>query len=166
MENIIRIEGKVNFSITLDPGVWIFDDRRIDLDTYFIEDKREKRDELEEYTKEVSKHWEREIREGAIHPPTLKSERRFEKQKLLTGTFGIKFGPFLHNAEPQPASTKVVFVGEGNELEVDIPTAQEMILAFSKNGKPLKEDGPVHVYFEDGSNQDKPFTNVHRIIVK
>lgn len=166
MENIIRIEGKVNFSITLDPGVWIFDDRRIDLDTYFVEEKQAKKDELEEYTKAVSKHWEREIREGAIYPPTLKSERKFEKEKLLNGTFGIKFGPFLHNAEPQPSSSKVVFVGQGSELEVDISTAQEMILAFSKNGKPLKENGPVHVYYEDGSNQDAPLTNVHRIIVK
>ncbi|WP_010192809.1 hypothetical protein [Bacillus sp. m3-13] len=166
MENIIRIEGKVNFSITLDPGVWIFDDRRIDLDTYFTEQKREKTDELEEYTKAVSKHWEREIREGAISPPTLKSERKFEKEKLLNGTFGIKFGPFLHNAEPQPDSTKVVFVGADAELEVDIPTAQEIILAFSKNGKPLKENGPVHIYFEDGSNHSEPLTGVHKIIVK
>lgn len=166
MENIIGIEGKVNFSITLDPGVWIFDDRRIDLDTYFAEETHEKKDELEEYTKAVSKHWEREIREGAIYPPTLKSERKFEKEKLLNGTFGIKFGPFLHNAEPQSDSSKVVFVGQERELEVDIPTAQEMILAFSKNGKPLKENGPVHAYFEDGSNQDAPLTHVHRIIVK
>ncbi|CAG9619856.1 peptidyl-prolyl cis-trans isomerase [Sutcliffiella rhizosphaerae] len=166
MDGIIRIEGNVNFSITLDPGVWIFDDRRIDLDTYFAEEKKLEVDELETYTKEVSKHWDREIREGAVHPPTLKTEKKFEKEKLLTGTFGIKFAPFLYNAEPKPESTSIVFVGEGNELEVDIPTAQEVILAFSIKGKPLRDTGPVHVYLNDGSNRNTPLTHVHRIIVK
>jgi hypothetical protein len=166
MENIIRIEGEVNFSITLDPGVWIFDDRRLDLDTYFVKETPNEKDELEEYTKAISKNWEREIREGAIQPPTLKSERKFEKEKLLTGTFGIKFAPFLKNAEPKPVSSSVLFVGIDEELEVDIATAQEMIFAFSKNGKPLSKTGPIHVYFGDGSNQATPLESVHRIIVK
>ena len=88
MENIISISGNVKFPITLDPGVWIFDDRRVDLNTYFDE-AIEKTDALEEYTKSISKHWDREIMEGAIYPPTLKSEKKFEKEKVLTGTFGI-----------------------------------------------------------------------------
>ena len=35
MENIILLSGKVKYSITLDPTVWIFDDRKVDLSTYF-----------------------------------------------------------------------------------------------------------------------------------
>ena len=35
MEKIVHIKGKVKFPITLDPSVWIFDDRKFDLDTYF-----------------------------------------------------------------------------------------------------------------------------------
>ena len=31
---------------------------------------------------------------------------------------------------------------------------------FSKDGKMLKEDGPVHLYFADGSNRDNPLKNV------
>ncbi|QFT88726.1 hypothetical protein FIU87_08725 [Bacillus sp. THAF10] len=166
MENIIRIEGKVNYTITLDPGVWIFDDRKIDLTTYFTEKKQAEADTLEEYTKAVSEHWEREIREGAIYPPTLKTERKFKKEQLLSGSFGIKLSPFLFNAEPQAESSKVVFVGEHENIEVDISTAQKMILGFSKDGKPLLETGPVHVYYEDGSNKDHPLTHVHKIVVK
>jgi hypothetical protein len=41
-----------------------------------------------------------------------------------------------------------------------------MIFSFSKNGRPLKETGPVHVYYGNGSNQDAPLTSVHKIIVK
>lgn len=80
MENIITIKGKVKFNITMDPGVWIFDDRRIDLNTYFISRNQEE-DDLEEYTKSISKHWDREIMEGAVYPPTLKSEKNLRKKK-------------------------------------------------------------------------------------
>lgn len=88
MENIIAFKGNVKYQITLDPGVWIFDDRRVDLTTYFTQEDIRK-NELEEYTKAVSKHWDREIMEGAVFPPTLKTEKKFEKEKVLTGTFGI-----------------------------------------------------------------------------
>lgn len=35
MNDIIVLTGKVKFTITLDPGVWIFDDRKVDMDAYF-----------------------------------------------------------------------------------------------------------------------------------
>ena len=35
LEFIIPIKGAVKFTITLDPTVWIFDDRKIDLDDIF-----------------------------------------------------------------------------------------------------------------------------------
>lgn len=50
MQTVIQIKGKVQHAITLDPSIWIFDDRRIDLDTFFTKDYIEK-DELEEYKK-------------------------------------------------------------------------------------------------------------------
>lgn len=166
MESIIRIEGKVQYSITLDPGVWIFDDRRLDLDTYFTEQSAEEIDELEAYTKAASKQWEREISEGAIQPPTLKTERKYKKEQLLTGSFGIKFAPFLKNAEPLEGASSVVFVSGKNEVEIPLAKAQDAIFGFSKKGKPLKDDGPVHVYFGDGSNQLSPLKHVNRIIIK
>ena len=39
MENIILVNGKVKFSITLDPSVWIFDERKLELTTFFDEKK-------------------------------------------------------------------------------------------------------------------------------
>ncbi|MBM7621736.1 hypothetical protein JOC95_003644 [Bacillus tianshenii] len=166
MESIIRIEGKVQYSITLDPGVWIFDDRRLDLDTYFTEQSAEEIDELEAYTKAASKQWEREISEGAIQPPTLKTERKYKKEQLLTGSFGIKFAPFLKNAEPLEDASSVVFVSGKTEVEIPLAKAQDVVFGFSQKGKPLKDDGPVHVYFGDGSNQLSPLKHVNRIIVK
>ncbi|MEH7108004.1 MULTISPECIES: peptidyl-prolyl cis-trans isomerase [Bacillaceae] len=159
MENIIMIRGKVTFQITLDPGTWIFDDRKLDLTTYFTEEKKSA-NELEEYTKAVSKHWDREIMEGAIFPPTLKTEKKFEKVKLLTGTFGMPLKPFLHNAQPNADATVLVIHTKSGDTEMPLTQGIEVICGFSLNGKPLNEDGPVHAYFGDGSNKDNPIKNV------
>jgi hypothetical protein len=165
MDNIILLKGKVKYEITLDPGVWIFDDRRVDLTEFFHADSV-KKDELEEYTKSVSKHWDREIMEGAVHPPTLKTEKKFEKEKVLNGTFGIPLKPFLENAEPEAdASSFVISAGDG-EVEMPLETARDLILGYSVKGKPLKEDGPVHVYYGDGSNKDNPIKHIKQFIVR
>ena len=39
MENIILVNGKVKFSITLDPSVWIFDERKLELTTFLMKRK-------------------------------------------------------------------------------------------------------------------------------
>jgi hypothetical protein len=159
VESIVPIKGKVKFVITLDSGVWIFDDRKIDLSTFF-ESGSIVKDELEEYTKAVSKHWSREIQEGATYPPTLKTEKKYEKEKILTGTFAMPFAPFLKHAEPHADASRIVIETASGDLHVPVEEAEEMLMAFSKDGKPLKEDGPVHILFKDGSNKGDPITNV------
>ncbi|MFS0645078.1 peptidyl-prolyl cis-trans isomerase [Siminovitchia sp. 179-K 8D1 HS] len=157
MNTILPIKGKVKFPITLDAGVWIFDDRKIDLNTYFSEGSKEENEE--EFTV-ASKHWDRVIKEGNVSPPTLKSERQFEKTKLLTGTFGISIKPFLENAEPREDASIFVIEAGSNDISIPLEDAYDLILAFSKEGKPLKEDGPVHVLYPDGSNRNNPITSV------
>ncbi|MBY0144623.1 peptidyl-prolyl cis-trans isomerase [Neobacillus niacini] len=165
MENILLISGKVKYSITLDPSVWIFDDRKVDLTTYFSK-SMEQNNELEEYTKSISKHWDREIIEGAVYPPTLKTEKKYEKEKVLTGSFGISLQPFIKNAEPTEEAAVLVIKTSTSVHEIPLDIAQDLILGFSKSGKPLSEDGPVHVYYGDGSNQQNPIKNVREFIIK
>ncbi|APH05391.1 molybdopterin-dependent oxidoreductase [Bacillus weihaiensis] len=162
MESIIMVTGKIKYQITLDPGVWIFDDRKVDLTSYFDQEV-EKEDELEEYTKAVSKHWEREIREGAIYPPTLKTERTYERQRILNGTFGIPLRPFLENAEMSEDAQAVKFISKDSVETLPISEALEVIVGFSLNGKPLKEDGPIHVYYGNGSNVLNPIKHITKI---
>ncbi|MDW4526349.1 peptidyl-prolyl cis-trans isomerase [Rossellomorea marisflavi] len=159
METIVPIKGNITFPITLDAGVWIFDDRKVDLTTYFLQ-TTEAIDELEEYTKAVSRHWSREIQEGATYPPTLKTEKKYEKERVLTGTFGIPFAPFLKNAEPHADAATVVIETDNGEHSMAITKARDLILGFSLKGRPLKENGPVHAYYGDGSNQADPITSV------
>ncbi|MEW4285015.1 peptidyl-prolyl cis-trans isomerase [Priestia koreensis] len=165
MNTIMSIEGNVQYAITLDAGVWIFDDRKVDLTTYFQE-KPVQKDEIAEYTKSVSAHWDREIQEGAVFPPTLKTERKFKKQEVLTGTFGISFRDFLKNAEPLKEASVVTIVTENDQITIPLEQAYTLILGFSKDGKPLLEDGPIHVYYEDGSNEQNPIKHVRKFVVQ
>lgn len=168
MEFIVPFKGEVKFKLTLDPTVWIFDDRKLNLETYFTEERVVK-DELEEYKRGMGEHWSREIMEGATMPPTLNSEKKYKKQEkaeMLTGTFGMKFAPFLKNAEPETNATTVVFETANGEHSFSLAEAEELIFKFSEKGQPLKEDGPVHVLLPDGSNQEKPITDILAIRVE
>ena len=42
MEFIVPFKGEVKFKLILDPTVWIFDDRKLNLETYFQEERIEK----------------------------------------------------------------------------------------------------------------------------
>lgn len=168
MEFIVPFKGKVKFNITLDPTVWIFDDRKLNLKTYFNEERIEK-DEMEEYKRGMGEHWSREIMEGATVPPTLNSEKTYkrqEKDEMLTGTFGMKFAPFLNNAEPSADASTVVFETAHGDHPFPLAEAEGLIFKFSENGKPLKEDGPVHILLPDGSNLENPITDILAIRVE
>ncbi|MET1031141.1 peptidyl-prolyl cis-trans isomerase [Domibacillus tundrae] len=166
MEQIIPIKGKVSFPVTLDPGVWIFDDRRIDLDDFFSSPDQPERDEEEEYIKSTSKFWEKEIREGAVFPPTIKSEKKYEKEKVLTSTFGIPLSPFLKNAETLDDASEISFQKKNGTFSFPLTKAESLIMQFSLKGKPLRDDGPVHILFKNGSNRQNPVTHVTAIHIQ
>lgn len=160
-ENIIQITGKVKYSITLDPGFWIFDDRKLDLTTYFDSMCDTKTDEIADYRKLVSGQWDKEITEGASVPTPVTTNRQSEKEKLSSGTFGIVLKPFLKNSEPlETAKSFVIEMAHQEEVEIPLDEAYNLILGFYKDGKSLREDGPVHIYYGDGSNQQSPLKNI------
>lgn len=166
MQGIIPIKGAVTYNLTLDPTVWIFDDRRLDLNTYFT-DRNEEEDEETLYLKNAGAHWSREIMEGAVFPPTLKTERKFDRQGMKTGTFGMEIKYFLNNAEIDSNATKVVFeLKDGSEHTFSIDEAYTLIFKYSQDGKPITDGGPVHIIFSDGSNIDNPIKNVSAIRVE
>lgn len=166
METIIPLKGAVKYQLTLDPTVWIFDDRRIDLTTYFTE-QAEEADEDMKYLLAMGKHWSREIIEGATVPPTLKTERKFDRKGMQTGTFGILLGHFINNAEVEPTASEVVFeCANGDEHTFPLDEAKTLIFKYSEDGKPLAEGGPVHLLLADGSNVDAPIMQVNAIRVQ
>lgn len=166
MNSIIPIKGAVTYTLTLDPTVWIFDDRRLDLTTYFSTEKAPD-DSEEKYLADMGAHWSREIMEGAVFPPTLKTERKFDRKGMMTGTFGMELGPFLKNAEIKPEATEAVFECEnGDEHVFPLKEAKNLVFKFSQDGKPITEGGPVHLLFADGSNVDNPIKGVLAIRIQ
>ncbi|GEK32678.1 hypothetical protein [Kurthia sibirica] len=160
MESIIQIKGNVHYNITLDPSIWIFDDRKVDLTSYFSENRVEVNAD-EAYVEGASKFWSREIMEGAAFPPTLKSEKKFDRQEMKTGTFGIVFQPFLANAEPKKDAKTVIFTDfVGNEYSYALADAAKLVFQFSIDGKSLSEDGPIYLLNPDGSNLATPIKNI------
>lgn len=137
MSEILFINGKVRFPITIDPTVWIFDDRKVDLTTYFDE-TRENTSELEAYLKNTSEHWDREIRDGAAFPPIQQSVKKFKKEQLITGTFGIPFQPFLANAEISDDATQVEIETVDDTITLPLETVKHAILGFFKRRKTIK----------------------------
>ena len=165
MEAIITIKGNVKHTNTLDPTVWIFDDRKVDLDTFFTEAFVE-RDEEEEYKRDMGKHWSREIMEGATFPPTLKTEKKFDRQKMVTGTFGISLDHFVKNAVPAENAKTITFLTiDGTEETYPVSDIGNFLFKFSQEGKPLTEDGPAHLLFKDGSNIEQPLRKVTAIVI-
>jgi hypothetical protein len=166
MDFIIALNGNVNYPLTLDPGVWIFDDRKEDLHTLF-DFKNSKESDQEKYLKDVSAHWDRELQEGAI--PPAEAEKRPKttlKEKLLTGSFAISLSYFIHNSQPRPDTKVVLIKSKDGDTEITLEEAQNGYLAFSHSGKPLKEDGPVHFYFGDGRNKHNPIKNILSFTLK
>ncbi|WP_066176343.1 hypothetical protein [Bacillus marinisedimentorum] len=163
--SIIVIEGNVEYKITLDPGVWIFDDRKVEMDQAFA-NKSSSRNE-EDDDRSIARQWDRETRVDAVEPPVEMSTDKFKKEKLLDGTYAMVLEPFLDNAGPREGSKSLIIeTRDGQETAVPITDAFGLILAFSEDGKPLREDGPVHIYFADGSNRHNPIKNAVKLIVK
>lgn len=161
LDFIVFIHGNIKYQITIDPTVWIFDDRKIDLTTWSGEENR-KQEEIEAYQKSVSEQWDKEITKGVDAPKRSETNQvRSKKEQLIHGTFAMPFRSFLENAEPEADAKQVVVeTSDGTEHTVNLQDALQFVTGFSKDGEPLKETGPVHVYYGDGSNKENPITHV------
>lgn len=161
LHDIVPIIGNVNFQITLDPSVWIFDDRKIEREEFLNAEDKSVHDFLAEREADQTG-----IREGVVRPPINRSIKRFEREKILTESYFMPLIPFLTTSEPKDDAKGVrLEQTNGESVDLTIDQAKNGLLYFAENGKPLKESGPVHFYFGDKSNKDNPITDVHKIIV-
>lgn len=125
MREIVPIKGETDYTINLDPSVWIFDQRKIDLSVF--------------------------IQTG---------EEQGVKERETTGSYAIPFQPFLDNAEPKNHASKVIcHLEAGTQQTITLKEAYGALLAFSADGKPLREDGPLHLYFRN-KHSEPPITQI------
>ncbi|NGQ94772.1 hypothetical protein G3578_06185 [Brevibacillus sp. SYP-B805] len=159
MADVIVLKGAVTYPITIDPSVWIFDNRKIDLAAY-TGDEVEDQAEPSAYVKGTGAQWDKELREGAALP----SEKRslVEERKALEGDFGMKLAPFIENAQPLPEATSIRIHREhGEPVLLPLAEAKRAILQFAKDGKPIREGGPVLFYLpEDWKAKKAPIDHI------
>ncbi|MBP1948764.1 hypothetical protein [Virgibacillus litoralis] len=160
---IVPIIGNVTYSITLDPTVWIFDDRKILLEEAFTEKENKQVEENE--LENASKRWSRAVYQQKINPPVNKSISRFEREKILENSYVMPINEFVGHAEVNESATDVTLVTSKGDEHISLEALQSCYLLFAVDGKPLKEEGPVHLFYKDGSNKDNPITGINKIVI-
>lgn len=163
MTDVIVVKGKVKFSITLDPSIWIFDDRKKSLKDFFANEESTSFNNREEELSKMGKYWDNEL----FKPVDPKQPVFFAEKKKIEGDYGIALWPFLNNAEPLKEAQYVVFKNEeGEEIRLSLEEAHNAIFCFAIDGKPIREQGPVHFYYGNGQNKENPFKGITSIIVE
>ncbi|MGN7468746.1 hypothetical protein [Brevibacillus sp. SAFN-007a] len=159
MSDVIVFKGAVTYPITLDPTVWVFDERKFDLNTYTGEEDTSLSGQTH-YLQGTGTQWDKELREGAQLPSERKSLA--EERKVLDGDYGIRLEPFIANAAPLPEATHVRLHRENADpIVLPLSEAKRAILQFAKAGKPIKENGPVYLYSPEALlKKEAPITGI------
>lgn len=161
---IIPILGNVTYQITLDPSVWIFDDRKILFEEAFKAD-RSNTDQsyaasLEE---QAAKRWNRALYPDHIKPPVNRSISRMEGKKILENSYVIPLYDFVRNAELMDGATEAIVETTSGDEAMSINQLINCYMLFSWNGRQIKDEGPAHLYFKDGSNKQNPIKGIKKI---
>lgn len=163
---IVPITGNVTYTITLDPTVWIFDDRKILLEEAFKDDKHDQNEEDD--LEKAADRFSQEVYQQNLKPPINKSNRsisRNEGQKFLENSYVMPISDFLTYAEINEDASNVTLQTANGEHNISLETLENSYLVFALDGKPLKEDGPVHLLYRDGSNKENPIKGIQKIMI-
>lgn len=160
---IVQLKGKVNYPITLDPTVWIFDDRKIVLEEVFSNDSDQNQNSEDNLRKRAEMF---EQTYNSIKPPINKSINRFEKEKILVNSYVMPIRDFLHHAELKNEAERVILKRNNDDVIITIKQLRDSYLLFALKGKPITEEGPVQLLFGDGSNKDDPIKNITQIVIE
>lgn len=160
---IIPINGNVNYPITLDPTVWIFDDRKIIFEEAFS--KQPVQDVKVNELEKAAQQWDQEVNPQRIKPPVNKSISKFEREKILVNTYVMPIQDFIEHAEIKEGSKNAILHTSSNNETITLEELKNGYLLFAIEGKPIKEDGPVHFYFKDHSKVNEPIKGVQKISI-
>src|SRR5699024_12855877 len=96
-------------------------------------------------------------------PRVKKNINKYERNQILVNIYVMTIYDFVENAEVDSDITEAIITTTNGHVEVTIDKFKSYLLLFSENGKPVKEDGPVHLYFDDASNKDNPIKGISKI---
>ena len=157
MPNIVALSGLVKFPITLDPSSWIFDDRKIDMDDFFEED----------FNLDAFLEAQKDERAGAAIPRMAKGQKKYKKSDWLTRSFCMPVKVFIENSEPLAEAKSVTFERQNEKkVTLSLEEAKSGVFAFSKDGKIIESDGPLHFYYPDPEKRNEAITGIIGIIIE
>ncbi|WP_085992510.1 hypothetical protein [Oceanobacillus senegalensis] len=159
---ILPIVGNVSYSITLDPTVWIFDDRKILLEEAFTTGQETKK---ENKLEKAAERFNNEVVGQYSKPPVNRSISKMEGKEFLKNSYVMPIKDFIRNAEIKSTAKHAILKVENDKsnIQISLEELENGYLQFSRDGKPLKDDGPVYFYYNDGSNKDNPIKNIKKI---
>jgi len=161
---ILPIVGNVTYSITLDPTVWIFDNRKILLEEAFSDGIKNKPENNE--AKKAAERWNRALHPEYSKPPVNPNISKSEGEEILKNTYVMPIREFLETAELKPDAKKATLeINDSEDVVIPLGDLKEGYFLFAVEGKPLKDDGPVYFYYRDGSNLDNPIKNIKKIVI-
>lgn len=159
---ILPLTGNVTYSITLDPTVWIFDDRKVLLEDAFVSSTADEKAENE--ADKAAERWNRALHQQ-FKPPVNKSISRLEGKEILKNSYVMPIYDFINHAQIKKTASNATLVTNSGNISVSLDELKSCYLLFAIDGKPLKEDGPVHFFYRDGSNKDNPIKEVQKITI-
>ncbi|RCW70837.1 hypothetical protein [Saliterribacillus persicus] len=155
---IIQIKGNVNFPITLDPSVWIFDDRKIKWDDFFNKDIT-----LENEETVPTDVFDQVDYQERVKPPVKNKITASNRKEWLSNTYVMPLIDFLNHAEIKKEATNAVLQTDDDSHTVDIEQLKDGLLLFAIDGRQIKEQGPAYFLFADGSNKENPIKGIKQI---
>ncbi len=156
MADVIVFKGAVSYPITMDPSVWIFDERKIDLQAYQGEELQDMWD-VNEYLEGTGSQWDKELKEGSTPPSERKSISMVEQRKALEGDYAMRLAYFIENAQPRANVTAMRILREsGEHVTLSLADAKRALLQFAKGGKPIREGGPALLYLPETWREKGP----------
>lgn len=160
---IVQLKGNVQFPLTLDPSVWIFDDRKIILDEAFQEQAETN---IEDDLRKKAEIFEEIYLSKNNKPPVQKTVAKHRKEDVLKHSYVIPLKDFVLNAEPNENVERVILHRKKDTIIISYEQLVNAYALFAIDGKPLVEDGPIYIIFGDGSNQAEPIKNIQSIEIK
>src|SRR5699024_12560719 len=91
---------------------------------------------------------------------------RCEREKRLKNSYVMPIKDFINNAEITSEARESVLVTDKGNVNISLEHLRNCLLLFAIDGKPLKDNGPVQLFYQDGTNQEDPITGIKEIVIE
>jgi len=152
---VITITGNIQYPITLDPSVWIFDDRKVHLN---CDDKTQNKYHQKQQ-KDIKQY------QQINKPPVQKSLQYTKQSELLSYSYYMPLKDFILRTEPSHVATSAILATKSGKQTITLTELLNSNALFSKNGKQIIKDGPIYLFKESDIHFEFPIKGISSIYI-